>query len=65
MKVKVQCGWLVDKYGIHWQVVPSQIMEWINASDPERAARVLNAVWGMVKLDIPTLQAAFEGEEKQ
>ncbi|MCB1121152.1 MAG: VOC family protein [Verrucomicrobiae bacterium] len=60
---EVQCGWLVDKYGLHWQIVPSQIMDWINPSDPERAMRVLNAVWSMVKLDIPTLQTAFEGKE--
>ena len=59
---EVQCGWLVDRYGLSWQVVPSQITEWISSSDPERASRVLNAVWGMVKLDIPTLQAAFDGE---
>lgn len=58
---EVQCGWLTDKYGLSWQIVPSQINEWIDGADPERSSRVLNAVWSMVKLDLPTLQAAYEG----
>ena len=56
------CGWIRDRFGMPWQVVPSQIGLWMSG-DPAAAGRVMRAVLGMVKLDIPTLERAFEGEK--
>lgn len=58
----LQCGWLVDRYGLSWQVVPKGLMELVSGSDPVVAARVLQQVWQMVKLDIATLEAAAGGK---
>jgi predicted 3-demethylubiquinone-9 3-methyltransferase (glyoxalase superfamily) len=55
---EVQCGWLTDKYGLSWQVVPAKIREW--ARDPARFQRVMHAVMPMKKLDLATLQQAAE-----
>jgi predicted 3-demethylubiquinone-9 3-methyltransferase (glyoxalase superfamily) len=57
----IECGWLKDKYGVSWQVVPSAWPEWLSAADPVRAQRVMKAMMQMVKLDIATLQQAYEG----
>jgi predicted 3-demethylubiquinone-9 3-methyltransferase (glyoxalase superfamily) len=54
-----QCGWLKDRFGVSWQVVPVQLIELLNADDPAQAQRVMKAVLGMKKLDIATLQAAI------
>ena len=56
-----QCGWLKDKYGLSWQVVPTVISEMLSDQDPAKANRVMQAVLQMVKLDIPTLKQAYEG----
>ncbi len=57
-----QCGWLKDKYGLSWQITPRVLMEMIADSDEERKRRVMEAMLQMVKLDIPTLQRAYDGE---
>ncbi|MBS1616978.1 MAG: VOC family protein [Bacteroidetes bacterium] len=57
----VQCGWLKDKYGVSWQVVPSMFDKWMTG-DPERSARAMQALWSMVKLDIAKIQAAYDGQ---
>lgn len=54
------CGWLKDRYGVSWQVVPAMISEWLTG-DPARAARVFAAIMPMTKLDIATLQKAYAG----
>ena len=59
---EVQCGWLKDKFGLSWQIVPSSIEEWISEEDPERKNRVLKAVWQMQKLDLETLEKAYRGK---
>jgi predicted 3-demethylubiquinone-9 3-methyltransferase (glyoxalase superfamily) len=56
-----QCGWLQDKYGMSWQVVPSMMAELLDPSDPERADRVLAALMPMKKLDIAVLRRAAHG----
>ncbi|MBA3342402.1 MAG: VOC family protein [Gemmatimonadaceae bacterium] len=53
-----QCGWLKDKYGVSWQVVPGILTELINDSDPEKAGRVMDAMLKMKKLDISELKRA-------
>ena len=49
---EVACGWLKDKFGVAWQVVPENIMELISSKHPEKAERVMSAVMNMMKLDI-------------
>jgi predicted 3-demethylubiquinone-9 3-methyltransferase (glyoxalase superfamily) len=56
---KVQCGWLKDKYGLSWQIVPTILARMMSDPDPRRADRVLQAVMGMKKLDIKELKAAY------
>jgi predicted 3-demethylubiquinone-9 3-methyltransferase (glyoxalase superfamily) len=55
---EVQCGWLKDKYGVSWQIVPAQLQELLGSGDAESAARVSRALFGMKKLDIKALQEA-------
>ena len=56
-----QCGWLKDRYGLSWQVVPVGMAELFNDADPQRAARAMQAMLGMKKLDVAALQAAANG----
>lgn len=57
---KQQCGWLRDRFGLSWQVVPSILPE-LMTGDAKRSSRVMQALWGMVKLDIEALKKAAEG----
>jgi predicted 3-demethylubiquinone-9 3-methyltransferase (glyoxalase superfamily) len=59
---QVQCGWLKDKFGVSWQVVPTRLDELMSDPDPEKAARVAAAMLKMVKLDIAELERAYAGE---
>jgi predicted 3-demethylubiquinone-9 3-methyltransferase (glyoxalase superfamily) len=59
---EVACGWLKDRYGLRWQIVPSRLFEMIAGQDAEKAARATQAMLGMVKLDIATLERAYAGE---
>jgi len=54
-----QCGWLKDRYGLSWQVVPTEVIEMMKDKDPAKAARVMDAIMGMTKLDIATLKRAY------
>jgi predicted 3-demethylubiquinone-9 3-methyltransferase (glyoxalase superfamily) len=56
-----QCGWLKDRYGIPWQIVPTVLPRLLGDPDPARAQRVMQAVMGMVKLDVAGLEAAHAG----
>src|SRR2546423_1253911 len=58
---QVQCGWLKDKFGLSWQVVPNILPELMRDSDSQKAERVMNAIMGMKKLDIAELKRAAEG----
>ena len=55
---EVQCGWLKDKFGLSWQVVPNVLLELLGNPDPKKAARVAKAMFQMKKLDIRELQKA-------
>ena len=57
-----QCGWLKDKYGLSWQVVPTALVEMMKDSNAEKAGRVMEAMLQMKKLDIAELERAYEGE---
>lgn len=56
------CGWLADRWGLRWQIVPARMSDWLSDDDPARAARVGEAMLKMVKLDIAALEAAYRGE---
>ena len=56
---EIQCGWLKDKYGLSWQIVPTELGKWMSDSDSEKSARVMAAILHMRKLDIQTLQDAY------
>ena len=58
-----QCGWLKDKFGLSWQIVPAELGKLMSAKDPAKANRVMQAVLQMKKLDIAKLEQAAEGEE--
>ncbi|MDP3072978.1 MAG: VOC family protein [Opitutaceae bacterium] len=55
---KVQCGWLQDKFGVSWQIVPTEFFAMIEDKDAARRQRMFSAMLGMVKLDIKKLRAA-------
>ena len=58
---EVECGWVKDKFGLSWQIIPTGLMEMLQDKDPAKSARVMAAVMKMKKLDLPTLQRAYEG----
>ena len=58
---KSQCGWLKDKYGLSWQIVPSVLGELLGSKNPEKSKRVMQAMLQMTKIDIATLKQAYEG----
>jgi predicted 3-demethylubiquinone-9 3-methyltransferase (glyoxalase superfamily) len=55
------CGWLRDKFGLAWQVVPRALVEMLQDKDPVRSQRVMKAMMGMKKIDIAGLRAAYDG----
>jgi predicted 3-demethylubiquinone-9 3-methyltransferase (glyoxalase superfamily) len=57
-----QCGWLTDKFGVSWQIVPKALDEMLADPDPQKAYRAMQAMLKMVKLDIAELQKAFDQE---
>ena len=56
-----QCGWLWDRYGLSWQIIPDTLGKLLGAPDREKAGRAMQAMLKMKKLDIAGLQAAFDG----
>jgi predicted 3-demethylubiquinone-9 3-methyltransferase (glyoxalase superfamily) len=57
-----QCGWLKDKYGVSWQIVPTVLPKMLQDKDPKKSQRVMKALLQMKKLDIKRLKQAYEGE---
>jgi predicted 3-demethylubiquinone-9 3-methyltransferase (glyoxalase superfamily) len=56
-----QCGWLKDKYGLSWQVIPTALGKMLQDKDPEKSKRVMQAMLKMTKIEIETLTKAYEG----
>ncbi len=56
---KGPCGWLKDKFGVSWQVIPSALNRMLRDKDPEKAQRVMKAMLQMMKIDIKTLEQAY------
>jgi predicted 3-demethylubiquinone-9 3-methyltransferase (glyoxalase superfamily) len=61
---EVQCGWLKDKYGLSWQIVPSGLSDLLNGKDAEGSRRAMQAMLQMKKLDIEKMRLAYEQGEK-
>lgn len=57
-----RCGWLQDKYGLSWQIIPSALMELMQDKDPEKSKRVMQAMLQMAKIDIEGLKKAYAGK---
>ncbi|WP_154445137.1 VOC family protein [Halovulum marinum] len=58
---EIACGWLSDRYGLRWQVVPEPMLQYLRSDDAEAAGRAMRAMMDMVKLDVAKLAAAYEG----
>ena len=56
-----QCGWLKDKFGLSWQIVPTALFEMMSGPDKEKSGRAMQAMLQMKKLDLPALRRAYEG----
>ncbi|QND51665.1 VOC family protein [Phyllobacterium sp. 628] len=56
------CGWLIDKYGLYWQVVPSRALELLQDPDAGRAKRAMDALLKMIKIDVAELEKAADGQ---
>lgn len=56
----IQCGWLKDKFGVPWQIVPEALPRMLHDRDPEKSKRVMEAMMQMVKIDVAELQAAYD-----
>jgi predicted 3-demethylubiquinone-9 3-methyltransferase (glyoxalase superfamily) len=56
----IECGWVVDKYGVRWQVVPAEFDRWNTSPNRKKKEAVMHAMWRMVKLDRAKLKKAFE-----
>jgi predicted 3-demethylubiquinone-9 3-methyltransferase (glyoxalase superfamily) len=56
-----QCGWLKDRFGLSWQIIPSVLGRLLQDPDPQKSQRVMQAMLGMKKIDIKGLQAAYNG----
>jgi len=59
---KSRCGWLKDKFGLSWQIIPTVLSEMLGDKDPEKANRVMQAMLKMSKIDIKKLRKAYKGE---
>lgn len=57
-----QCGWLKDRYGLSWQIIPTRLGELMGDPDPARAGRVMQAMLQMGKIDVAALERAYTGD---
>ena len=60
---EVQCGWLKDKFGLSWQIIPRALMELMQDKDPAKSQRVFQAMLQMTKIDVEALRRAYRGEQ--
>ncbi|CAN5737095.1 VOC family protein [soil metagenome] len=56
-----QCGWLKDRFGLSWQIIPTRFMEMISTGSPEQVGRVMAAMMKMQKMDVGTFEEAYRG----
>jgi len=60
----MQCGWLKDKFGMSWQIIPKALGELLGDKDPQKSQRVMKAMMKMIKIDVAELKRAHEGKEQ-
>jgi predicted 3-demethylubiquinone-9 3-methyltransferase (glyoxalase superfamily) len=58
---EIACGWLKDRYGLRWQIVPSELWTLLTDADPDRVSRAMQAMFTMKKLDVRVMKAAADG----
>jgi predicted 3-demethylubiquinone-9 3-methyltransferase (glyoxalase superfamily) len=56
-----RCGWLKDRFGLSWQIIPTALGEMLYGKDPEKSARAMNAMLQLAKIDIAILKQAYDG----
>ena len=56
----MQCGWLIDKFGVRWQIFPVEIAKWHTSTNQKKKQAMTEAMWKMVKLDAKKLKRAFD-----
>jgi predicted 3-demethylubiquinone-9 3-methyltransferase (glyoxalase superfamily) len=56
------CGWLKDKYGLCWQIIPRGLLELVTGLDPNKSSRAMQAMFNMKKIDLETIRRAYEGK---
>lgn len=56
-----QCGWLRDKFGVSWQIIPNRLIDMLTSSDAEKAQRAMDAMLQMVKIDLSKIKQAYDG----
>lgn len=56
----LQCGWVIDKYGVHWQIAPADFDRWNTSKNNKKKDAVMHAMWKMVKLDLKTLKQVYD-----
>ena len=56
----VQCGWLTDRFGLSWQIIPNTLMQLLRDKDPRKSQRVMQAMMKMIKIDVAQLQQAYD-----
>ncbi len=61
---EIQCGWLTDRFGLTWQIVPAGLLELLQDPDPLRSRRTFEAMFAMKKLDLAALRRAHDGAER-
>ncbi|HTC47566.1 MAG TPA: VOC family protein [Candidatus Aquilonibacter sp.] len=59
----MQCGWLTDKFGVSWQIIPKALGEMLGGKDPVKSQRAMQAMMKMVKIDVGELKRAYEGNQ--
>ncbi len=59
----MQCGWLKDKFGLTWQIIPKALGELLGDKDPQKSQRVMKAMMKMIKIDVEGLRRAYEGKD--
>lgn len=60
-----KCGWLTDKFGLTWQIIPRALGRFLDDADPAKSSRVMQAMMKMVKIDIAELQRAYDGQPER